>query len=139
LKKVEVFTDGASRGNPGKASFGVVITVDGDTVIEESHEIGIKTNNTAEYAGLIFALSMLLALKLEKEQITLNSDSEFMVKQIHGQYRLKKEELAEYYLVAKNLLMRFPKIEIKHVKREKNAKADKLANLALDEGGLWKI
>ena len=137
MKKVEVFTDGASRGNPGKASFGVVITVDGDTVIEESHEIGIKTNNTAEYAGLIFALSMLLALKLESEQITLNSDSELMVKQIHGQYRLKED--GRYYLDAKNLLMRFPKIEIKHVKREKNAKADKLANLALDEGGLWKI
>lgn len=132
MRVVEVWTDGASKGNPGNASFGTLCKVDGKLVFEDSHEIGIKTNNAAEYAGLVFALSKLIAMKLDEEDVTVRMDSELVVKQINGEYKLRKKELAEYYLVAKNLIARFRHIRVVHVMREDNASADRLSNLAFE-------
>lgn len=132
MRSVEVWTDGASKGNPGNASFGVLCKVDGKTAFEESHEIGVKTNNAAEYSGLIFALSKLVSMKLDEEEVTVRMDSELVVKQINGEYKLRKKELTEYYLVAKNLISRFKKIRLVHVMREDNASADRLSNLAFE-------
>lgn len=132
MRIVEVWTDGASKGNPGNASFGTLCKVDGKLAFEESHEIGIKTNNAAEYAGLVYALSKLIAMKLDEEDVTVRMDSELVVKQINGEYKLRKKELAEYYLVAKNLIARFRHIRVVHVMREDNASADGLSNLAFE-------
>lgn len=132
MRIVEVWTDGASKGNPGNASFGTLCKVDGKLAFEESHEIGIKTNNAAEYAGLVYALSKLIAMKLDEEDVTVRMDSELVVKQINGEYKLRKKELAEYYLVAKNLIARFRHIRVVHVMREDNASADRLSNLAFE-------
>ncbi|HOO96304.1 MAG TPA: ribonuclease HI family protein [Caldisericia bacterium] len=133
MKKVNVWTDGASRGNPGPSSFGSICEVDGKLVYEESFEIGKKTNNAAEYSGLIYSLSKLIALELECENVTVKSDSQLMVRQISGEYKVKTKELMEYYLVAKNLISRFKKIEIIHVGRNDNKSADRMANLAFDK------
>jgi ribonuclease HI len=134
MKTVLVWTDGASRGNPGPASFGTICEVDGKLAFQDSFEIGIKTNNAAEYAGLIFALSKLIKLGLENEDVTVKSDSQLMVRHISGEYRLKTKELLEYYLTAQNLISRFSNIKIIHVGREHNRSADRMANLAFEQG-----
>ncbi len=135
MKKVCVWTDGASRGNPGQASFGAICEVDGKLAFQDCFEIGVKTNNSAEYAGLIYSLSKLVAQGLENEEVLIKSDSELMVRHLTGQYKLRSKELLEYYLVAKNLISRFKNIKIVHVKRGENRSADRMANLAFDQGG----
>lgn len=134
MKTVEVWTDGASRGNPGPASFGTICEVDGKLTFQDSFEIGIKTNNAAEYAGLIYALSKLIKMGLENEQVIVKSDSQLMVRHISGEYKLKTKELLEYYLTAQNLISRFSNIKVIHVGREQNRSADRMANLAFEQG-----
>ena len=129
MKKVNVWTDGASKGNPGPSSFGVICEVDGKLTFEDSFEIGVKTNNAAEYAGMIYALSKLVSLKLEDEEVAIKSDSELMVRQLSGQYKVKTKELLDYFLVAHNLIARFKSIKITHIGREHNKSADRVANL----------
>jgi ribonuclease HI len=124
--------DGGSRGNPGPASAGVVIH-DADTgqaVHEAGYFLGRCTNNVAEYQGLIRSLER--AAELGGDQLDIHSDSELLVRQITGQYRVKSADLKPLYARAADLLDKFPNWQIQHVRREKNQRADELANLAID-------
>lgn len=124
-------TDGASRGNPGLAAIGVVIEDDQGTRLRTFHRfIGTATNNEAEYQALIDGLKAVLEWKPDRLEIYL--DSKLVVEQIKGTYRVKKAELQPLYKQATQLLGAFGEVEIKHVERESNRGADKLANLALD-------
>ena len=124
-------TDGASRGNPGLAAVGVVIEDDQGTRLRTFHRfIGTATNNEAEYQALIDGLKAVAEWKPDRLEIYL--DSKLVVEQIKGTYRVKKPELQPLYKEATRLLGGFEDVEIKHVEREENKGADKLANLALD-------
>ncbi len=123
--------DGGARGNPGPAGAGVVITNDlGDSLHEAGYFLGKQTNNSAEYQALILGLRR--ALRLRDGAITIYSDSELLVKQMTGQYRVKSPQLAELMGEAQSLLLKFDGWVIRHVRREKNRDADRLANLAMD-------
>lgn len=127
-----IHIDGGARGNPGPAAAGVCITTpDGSEAIHEAgYWLGSMTNNEAEYQGLLHALKA--AGTLGFESIAIRSDSELMVKQIKGEYRVKAANLKPLFAEARGLLKRFSNWEIAHVRREKNKRADQLANLAMD-------
>jgi ribonuclease HI len=132
LKTLRLRTDGASRGNPGPAAIGVVIEDDQGTRLRTFHRfIGIRTNNEAEYQALIDGLKAAADWKPDRVEIYL--DSKLVVEQVNGTYRVKKPELQPLYIEVKHLLGGFGDVEIKHVERESNKGADKLANMALDE------
>ena len=127
-----IHTDGASRGNPGDAAFAYVIARDGKPPIEEADCLGQMTNNQAEYTALIRALEHALELGAH-HRLLIHSDSELMVKQMNGQYRVKNEELRDLYEQACALRRRFDgPVTIRHVRREQNKRADQLCNEALD-------
>ena len=127
-----IHVDGASRGNPGEASYGFVITNQSGKVIhEESQYIGRTTNNVAEYTALVKALDFALREKIHSVEI--RSDSQLLVRQILGEYKVKSENLESLYRRCCELLRQFQWYEIKHVPREQNKRADKLANQALDK------
>ncbi|MDD4203126.1 MAG: ribonuclease HI family protein [Candidatus Omnitrophica bacterium] len=129
--KLTIYTDGGSRGNPGPAAIGVAIFDDKGKVIKElSKTIGIATNNVAEYSALIYGLQE--ALFLQAQEISVKLDSEFVVKQLKGEYKVKNENIRPLYYIAKHLETMFSKITITHVPREKNKSADALVNKALD-------
>jgi ribonuclease HI len=127
-----IHIDGGARGNPGPAGVGVVIqdTAQETYLHEAGYFLGEATNNVAEYQGLIKGLEM--AGKLGAKRILVVSDSELMVKQINGQYRVKAENLKPLYQQAVGLLGRFGKWEMTHTRRENNRLADQLANRAMD-------
>ena len=128
---VRINSDGASRGNPGPAAIGVIITDSaGNTLQTVSKCIGVTTNNQAEYRALIAGLEA--ALKLGAREAMVRIDSELIVKQVKGQYRVKKQELKPLYKKVTELLSSFQTFSIEHVARELNREADRLANLALD-------
>ncbi len=122
--------DGAARGNPGPAAFAYVIARDGEPTIEEGGCLDHATNNVAEYTALVKALQR--ALQLGGKRLKIRSDSELLVKQMSGVYRVKNPQLAELYDQAKHLAARFASVEIQHVRREANRRADELCNEALD-------
>lgn len=125
--------DGGARGNPGPAGYGVVIEDEiGRSVAELSDYLGHQTNNYAEYSGLLAALNY--ALRHGFKALKVVSDSELMVKQINGQYKVSSPTLKELNQQAMNLIEQLDCFEIKHVLREKNREADRLANLAMDRG-----
>lgn len=125
--------DGGSRGNPGPSGYGVVIEDgQGATLAELSEFLGVKTNNFAEYSGLLAALEY--ALKHEHPRLRVIADSELMVKQMKGQYRVNSPELRPLYEEAKRRVAGLERFEIQHVLRGKNKGADRLANLAMDRG-----
>ena len=125
--------DGGSRGNPGPAGFGVVLEDEsGAPVAELSEFLGVKTNNFAEYSGLLAALEY--ALTHEHGSLRVVADSELMVKQMKGQYQVKSPELRPLWEEAKRRVARLERFEIQHVLRGKNKGADRLANLAIDRG-----
>ncbi len=122
--------DGASRGNPGRAAIGVVV-LDGSTPVREIGEaIGIATNNIAEYRALLRGLQE--AASLGARTVRVQSDSELLVRQLRGQYKVKSEALAPLYREARQRMQRFEDVVVTHVPREQNARADALANRALD-------
>ena len=127
-----IHIDGGARGNPGPAAAGVCITTpDGSEALHEAgYWLGEMTNNEAEYQGLLHALKA--AAELGFESIHVRSDSELMVKQIKGEYRVKAENLKPLYATARERLSAFRGWSIEHVRREKNKRADQLANLAMD-------
>lgn len=125
-----VFADGGSRGNPGPSGAGAVVTVNGETVQSVCKFVGVTTNNVAEYTGLIIGLEK--ALELGFTHVEVRMDSELVVKQMNGIYRVKNERLQPLYEQAKTLARRFSKFAIVHVRREHNKEADKLANEAMD-------
>ncbi|MFN8062943.1 MAG: ribonuclease HI family protein [Vicinamibacterales bacterium] len=126
------YTDGGSRGNPGPAGFGVRIeTADGVLVAELQGSLGLATNNVAEYRGLIAALSWLV--DAGHADVTVRSDSELLVKQMRGEYRVKHANLQPLHAEAQRLVGRLGRVRFEHVRRESNRDADRLANLAMDE------
>jgi ribonuclease HI len=129
--KARLFTDGGARGNPGPAAYCFVLeSEDGTVLAAEGEAIGTATNNVAEYSGLIAGLEK--AIELHVPQVEVVSDSELMVKQMRGEYRVKNEALRELYDEATALARRLGNVEYRHVKRAHNELADKLVNDALD-------
>lgn len=129
--KLKVFTDGGARGNPGVAGYGVYIEDENKkTLFEEGKFLGIKTNNEAEYMGLIGALSW-IEEKAGEAEIEINSDSQLLVRQMKGIYKVKAANLKKLWMTAQDLC-RGKQIEFKEIRREYNSKADALANLAMD-------
>src|SRR5271155_315106 len=130
---ITAYCDGGSRGNPGPSGFGVYIQDEaGKAVAELSEFLGKQTNNYAEYSGLLAALN--LALEKGHTKLRVVSDSELMVKQIKGQYRVNSPELRPLYDEAKRRIGRLEQFQIQHVLRGKNQEADRLANEAMDRG-----
>ncbi len=129
---IRAFTDGGARGNPGPAGYGVRIErEDGTLVTELKGALGRATNNVAEYEGLIAALTWLLA---EGHRVAdIRSDSELLVKQMRGEYKVKNAGLKPLHEHARSLALRFDRLRFQHVRRAENAEADRLANLAMDE------
>jgi len=123
--------DGGSRGNPGPAGIGVVVSAaDGTPLITLGRFIGKATNNVAEYRGLITAMEE--ALKLGAKHVIIRGDSELVIKQMRGEYRVKSPDMKPLYEEAQDLLAQFDSAKIEHNLRGMNAMADKLANLAMD-------
>src|SRR5688572_11271489 len=123
--------DGGSRGNPGPAGIGIVISSsDGVALVTLSRFIGKATNNVAEYRALITAMEE--ALKLGAKKIIIRGDSELVIKQMKGEYRVKHPDMKPLYEEAQELLAQFDQAKIEHNLRGKNVLADKLANLAMD-------
>ena len=128
-----VRTDGGARGNPGPAGFGVVIEkTDGEILERHAEFIGRATNNQAEYQALLWGLRRCLVLGAK--QVDVLSDSELLVKQMNGQYRVKNPELGQLFLKAKNTEIAIGRVHYRHVRREQNKLADALANEAMDRG-----
>jgi len=130
MEKAVIYTDGASRGNPGPAAIGAIIK-DGSAgpVVTISRRIGRATNNQAEYRAVIAALE--LALEHSARQVLLYSDSELIVKQLKGCYRVKNEDLKPLHQQVGRLIARLDSFHIYHVSRNRNREADRLANAAL--------
>lgn len=134
MKRAHIAVDGASKGNPGHAGIGVVISDDaGKTVREISQYIGQATNNFAEYTALLRGLSE--ALDMGFTQASVQTDSELMAKQINGVYRVKNADMIQLFQTAMDLLGRFKSASVTHVLREKNKAADKLASAAAFSAG----
>ncbi|MGH2807808.1 MAG: ribonuclease HI family protein [Actinomycetota bacterium] len=133
--KGSLFTDGGARGNPGPAGVGVVLMDDsGDVIGEVAESIGIATNNVAEYKALIAGLELALAKGITDIEIFM--DSELVVSQIKGEWKIKKDTLRPLAVQARALMNKFDSFSIAHVRREGNADADKLANQGMDAAQL---
>ena len=138
MKKIIIYTDGGSRGTPGKSAIGVVFCNEkGQTIKEYFEYLGDNlTNNEAEYSAVIFALKrfkLLFSKELaKKSEVEVRSDSELMVKQLNAEYKVKDEKIQKLFLQVWNLRFDFGKIKFKLIKREKNKEADRLVNQALD-------
>lgn len=130
--EVIIYTDGGSRNNPGDAGIGVVVMDNEGTIIKEISEyIGIETNNVAEYKGLIRGLEE--AINIGSKNVKAYLDSELVVKQIKGEYKVKNENLKTLYNESSKLIKKLNEFEIIHVRREFNKRADYLVNKAIDE------
>jgi ribonuclease HI len=131
--EIVAYCDGGSRGNPGPAGFGVYIQdATGAVLAELGQYLGTRTNNFAEYSALLAALEF--AIAKGHKSLRVVSDSELMVKQIKGQYRVNSPDLRPLYEEARRRIPQLEKFQITHVLREKNRHADRLANLAMDRG-----
>lgn len=129
--KLTINVDGGSRGNPGPAAYGCYIRGAGSTPISLKGRLGNTTNNIAEYHGLIRALEK--AVELGAEEVQILADSELMVRQMTGVYKVKNEHIAVLYKIASDLVRQIGKVHFKHVYREDNSVADALCNEALDD------
>ena len=128
--KLIINTNGLSKGNPGTAAIGATIKDErGKILATISKRIGITTNNVAEYQALISALQK--AIKLGGTQVVIRADSELMIRQLNGRYKIKSEGLKPLYIEVTQLLAKFEAVSLKHIPRELNAEADKLANDSL--------
>jgi ribonuclease HI len=126
-----MFADGGSRGNPGPAASGAVLFgEDGEVLREVGTYLGVATNNVAEWTGLLTGLQA--ALELGVDDLAVRLDSELVVKQISGAYRVKHEGLIPLHAKAKALLRKFARVDVRHVRRKENAAADALVNAVLD-------
>jgi ribonuclease HI len=125
-----IHIDGASRGNPGDAAYAVVIQAPGRDVVEEFGALGKETNNIAEYTALVRALERAKLLGLKR--LHIHSDSELLVKQMNGEYRVKNDDLRWLFNEAHGLMKKFTSVRLTHVRREENKRADELCNQALD-------
>jgi ribonuclease HI len=129
--KARLWTDGGARGNPGPAAFAYVLeTEDGDPLDARGERIGVATNNVAEYRALLAGLAR--AAELGVISLEVVSDSELLVKQMRGEYRVKNDALRELNAEAGRLARRLGRVEYRHVRRAHNELADRLVNEALD-------
>jgi ribonuclease HI len=129
--KARLFTDGGARGNPGPAAYGFVLEAEDGTVLAAHGEaIGRATNNVAEYSALLAGLRR--AAELGVDEVEVVSDSELLVKQMTGVYRVKNDALRDLSLEAARLARALPRVTYSHVRREHNELADRLVNEALD-------
>jgi ribonuclease HI len=130
---IVAFIDGGARGNPGPAGYGVRIEDErGALVVELNGFLGTSTNNVAEYNGPLAALKY--AQQHGHKSVHIKSDSELLVKQMRGEYRVKNPGLQPLYQQARSIALGLDRIVYEHVRREQNKDADRLANLAMDEG-----
>lgn len=131
MEKLVVNVDGGARGNPGPAAIGAVVRAPGGEVLEERGErIGSATNNVAEYRALLLGIER--AAELGASELELVGDSELVVRQVKGEYKVKDAALRELHAEVARALRRFDRWSIRHVRRERNAAADRLVNEALD-------
>jgi len=129
--KARLFTDGGSRGNPGPAAYGFVLEAEDGTVLDAQGEaIGVATNNVAEYSALVAGLERAAAVGVDELEVV--SDSELLVKQMRGEYKVKNKALQELFLDASRLARRIQRVKYTAVRREHNELADSLVNEALD-------
>ncbi len=138
MKKIIIYTDGGSRGNPGAAAIGVVFGNEkGQKIKEFSEYIGEATNNEAEYTAAIFALKKFKALFGKKiaalAEVELRSDSELLINQLSAKYKILDSKIQPLFLQLWNLTLDFKKVKFKFISREKNREADGLVNEALDK------
>lgn len=134
-KVAVIFADGGSRGNPGPSGSGAVIKANdenGEILANLSKYVGITTNNVAEYTGLLIGLTK--AVEMGVAEVEVRMDSELIVKQMKGIYRVKNEKLIPLFQEAVKLSRQFKRFNIEHVRREYNKEADRLANEAMDRG-----
>ena len=129
--KYHIYCDGASRSNPGDASIGVSISLDGKEIHTISREIGIATNNEAEYQALLDGLNYCIENSINEVDVFL--DSKLVVEQVNKNFKVKAQNLKEFNTRVENLIKEFKYIEFNHVYREDNKRADELANMALDK------
>ena len=131
-RKLRLRVDGGSRGNPGPGAIGAVLEdLDGRVLETVSRVIGVCTNNVAEYRALLAGLE--IAQKAGAQELEVLADSELLVKQVRGEYRVKNEGLKPLHLEAMEWMRQFHRVSVRHVRREENAEADRLVNKALDE------
>jgi len=129
--KATLYTDGGARGNPGPAAYAFVLEAEDGTVLEAKGEpIGVATNNVAEYSALVAGLER--AAEAGVHELEVVSDSELLVKQMRGEYRVKNEALQQLFLEASRLARKVGKVSYRAVRREHNELADSLVNEALD-------
>ena len=128
---ITAYFDGGARSNPGPAGYGVYIVDDqGQMIAELSGSLGIATNNIAEYNGLIAALQW--AIDHDLTQIAIKGDSQLIIEQMKGNYKVKNEGLKPLYLKARMLVMQIGDVSFEHVRREQNKDADRLSNVGMD-------
>ena len=130
MRSATIHVDGAARGNPGPAAIAYVIAEPNHPPVEYAETIGTATNNVAEYSALIAALER--AAEMGLKELAVFSDSELMVKQMAGEYRVKHPDLLPLFEAASSLRKQFAKVSLSHVRREQNKRADELGNIALD-------
>ncbi len=129
---LHAFTDGASRGNPGESGVGIIVKDEpGNTILKLNSYIGRTTNNIAEYTALLMLLEKMRSM--ECSHLTVLSDSELMVKQVNGAYKVKDRNIKRYHARFQELKESLPfEIDIRHIRREENREADRLANQAIE-------
>ncbi len=143
--KINIYTDGGARGNPGPAALGAVLRdAEGRLIKEYGEYLGIKTNNEAEYEAIIFALKkakQLLGKKNAKAaEIILHTDSELVERQLGGKYKIEDEKLQPLFIKVWNLRVELGNVSFRHITRDKNKDADRMVNEALDReagGGIF--
>ncbi|MFH0912897.1 MAG: ribonuclease HI family protein [Candidatus Omnitrophota bacterium] len=131
MKELEIYIDGASKGNPGPSGIGVVVCQGGETIKNIANYIGNTTNNIAEYTALIYGLQEGLLLKAEN--ITVKTDSQLLYRQLKKIYKVKNPNILELYNQVTHLIAAFAGFSINHIPREENKGADKLANQAVKQ------
>lgn len=134
--KITIYTDGGSRGNPGPAAIGVILTNEKGNVIKEyAEKIGRATNNEAEYEAVIFGLQKAKLLfgkrKIKDMEIDVKMDSEFVAKQLNGKYKILDRNIEQLFLKTWNLKVDFGNVKFTYIPRNKNIEADRLVNQAL--------
>jgi ribonuclease HI len=128
---ITAYFDGGARDNPGPAGYGVYIVDDkGEMIAELSGSLGVATNNVAEYNGLIAALQW--AVDHDVNAIAIKGDSQLIIEQMRGNYKVKNEGLKPLYLKARMLVMQIGDVSFEHVRREQNKEADRLSNVGMD-------
>jgi len=129
--ELTIFTDGASRNNPGESGAGVLILRENKPVVKLARYLGKTTNNIAEYTAAIMGMEH--AVKLGASSVRLFADSELLVKQLNGQYKVKNEGLKSLHHKVKELIAKIGSVEVQYIPRALNKEADALANKAIDE------